>query len=93
MNVNAREKTELGTRLKGIAGQVTGIRRMIENDRDLPDVITQVRAVRAALGAVTNILVAFHVEECATEALTAANDRQRREIVSELVRVAPKKAP
>jgi DNA-binding FrmR family transcriptional regulator len=89
--VNARDKTELRSRLKRIAGQVSGVQRMLEDDRPLLDVITQVSAVRAALGGVSNILLASHVEERANEALGAASERERRELVGELVRLFQKR--
>jgi DNA-binding FrmR family transcriptional regulator len=66
--VNTREKSEVGTRLKRIAGQITGIERMVEDDRALPDVITQVSAARAALASVANILLARHVDASAPRA-------------------------
>jgi DNA-binding FrmR family transcriptional regulator len=89
--VNAREKSELGARLKRIAGQVAGIERMLGDDRPLADVITQVSAVRAALGSVAGILLTRHVEERATEALDAGNPRERRELIEHLVRLFEKR--
>jgi DNA-binding FrmR family transcriptional regulator len=89
--VNARDKTELRSRLKRIAGQVAGVQRMLEEDRSLLDVITQVSAVRAALGGVSHILLASHVEERANEALAATTERERRELVGELVRLFQKR--
>jgi CsoR family transcriptional regulator, copper-sensing transcriptional repressor len=89
--VNAREKAELGTRLKRIAGQVAGLDRMLENDRALPDIINQVSAVRAALGSVANILLARHVEESANEAIGTESPRERREVIDRLVRLFEKR--
>ena len=89
--MNTRDKSDLRSRLKRIAGQVAGIERMVEEDRPLLDVITQVRAVRAALGSVTNVLLAAHVEERANEALMSTSQRQRRELVGELVRLFQKR--
>jgi DNA-binding FrmR family transcriptional regulator len=85
--VKARDKSELGQRLKRIGGQVAGIQRMLDEDRELVDVITQVSAVRAALGGVANIVLASHVEERAGEVLASQSDRERRELVGELVRL------
>ena len=85
--MKARDKNELGQRLKRIGGQVLGIQRMLDEDRELVDVITQVSAVRAALGGVANIVLASHVEERACEVLASQSDRERRELVGELVRL------
>lgn len=64
---------------------------MLENDRALPEVITQVSAVRSALASVTNVLLAAHTEERANEALTTTSDRERRELASEIVRLVQKR--
>ena len=61
--MNPHDKGELGSRLKRIAGQVAGIQRMLDEDRPLLEVVTQLSAVRAALGGVANIVLASHVEE------------------------------
>jgi CsoR family transcriptional regulator, copper-sensing transcriptional repressor len=89
--LNTRDKSDLGSRLKRIAGQVAGIERMVDEDRPALDVITQVRAVRAALGSVTSVLLAAHVEERANEALMSTSQRERRELVGELVRLFQKR--
>jgi len=89
--VNPRDKNEIGKRLKRIAGQVTGIQRMLDEDRELIDVITQVSAVRAALRGVANIVLASHVEQRAGEVLSSEGERERRELVGELVRLFEKR--
>lgn len=89
--MNQREKNELGARLERIAGQVAGLERMLDDDRPLPDVITQVSATRAALASVANILLARQVEASATEALGAESPRERRELIDQLVRLFEKR--
>ena len=42
-------RTKALGRLKRIAGQVNGIHRMVEDDRDCVDVLLKVAAVEAAL--------------------------------------------
>ena len=83
--MNPRDKSELGSRLKRIAGQVAGIQRMLDEDRPLLEVITQLSAVRAALGGVANIVLTSHVEELATDVVASDSARERRDLVSELV--------
>ena len=85
--MNSREKSELGSRLKRIAGQVAGIHWMLDDDRPLVDVITQLSAVRAALGSVTNIVLASHGEERATKVLASESARERSDLVVEMVRL------
>jgi DNA-binding FrmR family transcriptional regulator len=83
--MTSREKTELDSRLKRIGGQVAGIQRMLDEDRSLLDVITQLAAVRAALGGVANIVIAAHVEARTTEVLTSDSPRERQEFAKEVV--------
>ncbi len=42
-------KAELSTRLRRIEGQVRGVQRMVEEDRDCPEVLQQMAAVRSAV--------------------------------------------
>jgi DNA-binding FrmR family transcriptional regulator len=60
---------------------------MLDGDRALAELITQVSAARAALGSVASILLTRHVEERATEALAADSPRERRELIESLVRL------
>jgi DNA-binding FrmR family transcriptional regulator len=85
--MNSHDKEELGSRLKRISGQVSGIQRMLDGDRPLSEVLTQLSAVRAALGSVANIVLASHVEERAAEVLASDSPRERRDLVGELVRL------
>ena len=49
MNDEARKKVK--SRVNRIAGQVTGISRMVEEDRYCVDILNQISAVRSALEA------------------------------------------
>jgi DNA-binding FrmR family transcriptional regulator len=79
-------RDELGARLKRIAGQVTGLQRTIEEGRHYLDVVPQVSGVRAALAKVARLVLAAHVRDSVTEALTAG-DRDIRKRLDEPVRV------
>ena len=51
MHGYAKDKVALAKRLHRIEGQVRGVERMIEEDRYCIDVLTQIAAVKTALGA------------------------------------------
>lgn len=53
----------LRTRLRRIAGQVTGIDRMLAEDRSCEDVLIQLAAVQGALRAVAQRVLACHLTE------------------------------
>lgn len=57
-------KKDATTRLNRIAGQVAGIKKMVEEDRYCVDVLTQVAAVRSALDQLGVQLLTGHLESC-----------------------------
>ncbi|WP_296140024.1 metal-sensitive transcriptional regulator [uncultured Tessaracoccus sp.] len=56
-------------RLRLIEGQTRGIARMVEADEYCIDVLTQISAVRAALGAVSLGLLEDHLGHCVAHAI------------------------
>ena len=58
------EKRELTARLRRIEGQVRGLQRMIEEERDCEAIITQFMAARAALDRVGISVISAYVEKC-----------------------------
>ena len=65
-------KKDSQTRLAKILGQVSGLARMVEDDRDCPDILTQVAALRAALESLGAIIVSEHIEYCVFEGFSNA---------------------
>ncbi len=59
-----QNKTQVQNRLKRIAGQVSGIQKMVEDDRYCVDILTQVAAVRSALDAMGVELLTGHIQGC-----------------------------
>lgn len=67
-------------RLKKIRGQVDGIIRMYEECRDCSDVVTQVAAVRAALGAVGKEMLTSEAVACAKDKSSGKLDRLLKQL-------------
>ena len=65
----AKNKDDLGARLRRIEGQVRGIQRMVDEDRYCIDILTQVNSVKAALDKVALALLGDHVDHCVAEAV------------------------
>jgi CsoR family transcriptional regulator, copper-sensing transcriptional repressor len=80
-------KQSCGDRLKRIEGQVRGIARMIEEDRYCIDVLTQIRAVRAALRGVEDEVLKDHVEHCVEGAIASGDGGGQRRMLHELLTV------
>jgi DNA-binding FrmR family transcriptional regulator len=74
-------------RLRRIEGQVGGLVRMVEEERYCVDILTQLRAVRAALKKVEDAVVRAHVEHCVAQATRSGTEAERRKKIDELVDV------
>lgn len=74
-----QNKTKLLHRLNRLEGQVRGIARMVEEDRYCIDVLTQLQAVRAAVGRVETEMLKEHLNHCIHGAIMSGDaDDQRR---------------
>jgi CsoR family transcriptional regulator, copper-sensing transcriptional repressor len=80
------KKSQLA-RLSRIEGQVRGVARMIEEDRYCIDVITQIRAVRAALDKVEQETLGDHLRHCVAHAFHAGSTKERQTKIDELMEV------
>jgi DNA-binding FrmR family transcriptional regulator len=77
-------KRKLEARLRRIAGQVSGLERMVAEDRYCVDVLLQIAAVRAALDGAGKLLLGAHVESCVADAVASGRPRERRQKLDEL---------
>lgn len=73
--------------LKRIQGQVAGLIRMVEDDRYCVDILTQIRAVRAALKRVEEGVLKEHVQHCVADALSADASGAGQQKLDELFKV------
>ncbi|MTF39386.1 metal-sensing transcriptional repressor [Cyanobacterium aponinum] len=55
-------------RLSRIEGHVRGIKTMINEGRDCPEVLIQIAAIRGALDRVARLILDEHLSECITRA-------------------------
>ena len=62
-------KAELRKRLKRAQGQVSGIGRMLDDNRPCMDILVQVTAAQEALRGFSRVMVLNYLEKCATDAL------------------------
>ena len=60
------KKEDVVKRMNKVIGQMNGIKRMIEQDRDCPDVLLQIASVRSALGKLGLMITEDHMEHCIT---------------------------
>lgn len=70
-----------------IAGQVQGIRRMIEEKKYCIDILTQIQAARAALRAVELKILQKHMEHCVSDAFASGSQKEAAEKIEELLKM------
>ncbi len=54
-------KTELTTRLRRVEGQVRGVERMVEEDRECAEILQQMTAIRSAVRQASVVLARAHL--------------------------------
>ena len=69
-------RAKVRKRLSRIAGQVSGLQKMVDEDRYCVDILTQLAAVRSALDAVGTELLTEHIEHCVAGHANAAAHRE-----------------
>ncbi|MCB0385616.1 MAG: metal-sensitive transcriptional regulator [Bdellovibrionales bacterium] len=72
-------------RLKRLEGQVRGIARMVEERRYCMDILTQLKAVRSALGAVEEKIIEQHLNHCVKKALGSDDKKEQDGAVEEIM--------
>jgi DNA-binding FrmR family transcriptional regulator len=72
-------------RLRRIEGQVGGLVRMVEQERYCVDILTQLRAARAALRRVEEAVLREHVEHCVAQAIRSGDPIEQKAKVDELL--------
>ncbi|GEK36915.1 hypothetical protein K5E_16110 [Enterococcus thailandicus] len=64
MENETKETKKIMNRLKRTEGQIRGIQKMIENEQECIDVITQLTAVRSSIDRVMGMIVADNLKNC-----------------------------
>jgi DNA-binding FrmR family transcriptional regulator len=83
------DQQEITKRLRKVEGQIRGLQRMIEEERDCEAVITQLMAARAALDKIGVCIIDNYVEEC----LSAPDVEMARSQIGRTVELILKLSP
>lgn len=77
------DKKILKNRLNRIAGQIDGVKKMIDDNRYCDDVLTQLSAIEKAVKSLSSVILEKHMYSC------IKNDVQRgnTEVVDELMKL------
>ena len=63
-----KDKQAVINRLSKAIGHLESVKKMVENDRDYTEVLTQLTAVRAAITNTGKIILQDHMEDCMQDA-------------------------
>lgn len=76
------EKKDLKKRLNRLLGQLSGIERMIMEDRYCGDILIQISAAEEALKKVASILLKTHMKTCVKDELLAGDEKIIEETIA-----------
>lgn len=81
---------KIKNRLKRIEGQIKGIIRMMEEEKDCKDVITQLSASRSAIDRAIGVIVSSNLIDCIQNTDIENNPKAQEELVKEAVELLVK---
>ena len=58
------EKKNMMNRLKRAEGQLRGIQKMIDEEQECIDIVTQLSAVRSSINSIMGLVIAHKVQDC-----------------------------
>jgi len=78
MNHNHSHKSQqkIVNRLARIEGHVRAIKEMTKSDRDCPDILLQIAAVRKALDNTAKVILKEHLEHCVVKAVQEGKEQE-----------------
>ena len=83
------ERREITARLRRVEGQVRGLQRMVDEERDCETVLIQLMAARSALDKVGLLIVSNYIDECLPGEDPKAKERAIRPLQFILSRYSP----
>ena len=71
-------------RLNRIAGQIEGVKKMIEEGRYCPEILSQLRAVRSAVKGIETEILRRHLSSCVASAIQSGDEASRTKSINEV---------
>ena len=89
MGSTHKHRKKVIDRLSRIEGHIRGIKKMVEDDRDCPELLHQIAAVKAALNKTGELILEDHIESCMIDAVNEGTTEQYvkelKEAISKLI--------
>lgn len=77
-------------RLNRIEGQISGIRKMIEDRRYCPEILVQTKAAHSAIRALEAVILKEHMESCVQAAFESGSEVERAAKIDEIINLFKK---
>lgn len=87
---NPEAKTQINQRLSRIEGQLRGVQKMIDTDRNCKDIIQQLIAIRAAVHSANISFVQNVASDCLLNVEEQNSPEAQREMMNELIQILGK---
>lgn len=71
-------------RLNRVAGQIEGIKKMINEGRYCPEILSQLRAVRSAVKGIEAEILRRHLSSCVASAIQNGDEASRTKSINEV---------
>ncbi len=69
MGSTHKHRKKVIDRLSRIEGHLRGVKKMVEEDRDCPELLHQIAAIKAAVNKVGELILEDHIESCMVDAV------------------------
>ncbi len=76
------DKKAIISRLNRISGQVSGVQKMIEEDRYCDDILILLSAINKSVKSVANVIIEKHMKNCMVKDIKAGNTEILDEVVN-----------
>ena len=76
---------KLIARINRIEGQIRGLKKMVEEDRDCLQVLKQIAAAGGALRSLGSVILEDHLKGCVTTAIQTQDNESR--LISEVIEI------
>jgi len=82
------DKSNLLLRLRRVEGQVKGIQKMVDEDKNCQDILVQISAAKAALHKVGGLILEEYIEDCLFHQLKSEENQE--ELLKDLLELVVK---
>jgi len=87
LTVKAKDNEAIMNRLRRIEGQVKGIQKMLEEEKNCSDILVQIAAVRSAINSVGGLILENYMKNCLKNYLDGETDEDTlNELVNTMVK-------